>query len=70
MAENNLPIEVLDFVAGNDIEATISNIKRYKKVTEQLAEEYAKKIVLEKLGASQYVPPSSNELNSSTSMWS
>lgn len=35
MSENNLPMEVLDFVTGKDIESTISNIERFKNLTEK-----------------------------------
>ena len=69
MSENNLPMEMLDFVTGKDIESTINNIDRFKKLIETMVNKQADKIVHEKLGSSSYVPPSSNFSNSHGSMW-
>lgn len=72
MAENNLPLDILDFVAGKDIETTISNIKRFKTLVESYVDKLVKSQVQEKFKYSSYEPPisSSNNSNSSSkSMW-
>ncbi|NFO47242.1 DUF4355 domain-containing protein [Clostridium botulinum] len=60
MVENNLPMEILDFVAGKDVETTISNIKRFKKLTEDHAMELAQKEIMRRLGECSYTPPGEN----------
>ena len=72
MAENNLPLEVLDFVAGADIQSTIDNINRFKEMVEGMVEKRARKIMDEKLHLSNYKPPSASPfagLKDSSSMW-
>ncbi|WP_252237881.1 DUF4355 domain-containing protein [Clostridium sp. VAP51] len=60
MVENNLPMEILDFVAGKDVETTISNIKRFKKLTEDHAMELAQKEIVRRMGEGCYTPPGEN----------
>lgn len=70
MAENKLPLEVLDFVAGKDTETTIKNIEKFKGFVENMAQGIADKKVLEKLGAGAYTPPTSpKNFSNSGSMW-
>ena len=72
MAENNLPLEVLDFVAGKDIQSTIDNINRFKEMVEGMVEKRARKIMDEKLGKSNYRPASTSPfagLKDNSSMW-
>ena len=72
MAENNLPLEVLDFVASDNIQSTINNINRFKSLVEDMVEKRARKIMDEKLGLSNYKPPSASQfsgLKSNSSMW-
>ena len=72
MAENNLPLEVLDFVAGDNIQSTIDNIDRFKKMVEDMVEKRARKIMDEKLHLSNYRPQSPSlfaGLESNSSMW-
>ena len=72
MAENNLPLEVLDFVASDNIQSTIDNINRFKSLVEDMVEKRARKIMDEKLGLSNYKPPSASQfsgLSSNSSMW-
>ncbi|WP_154826714.1 DUF4355 domain-containing protein [Clostridium butyricum] len=71
MAENKLPMEILDFVAGKDIETTITNIGRFKELAEKFVADGIQKEVDRRLKASAYVPGSSANLLgfSSGSMW-
>lgn len=71
MAENKLPMEILDFVAGKDIETTITNIGRFKELTEKFVADGIQKEVDLRLKASAYVPGGSSNLLgfSSGSMW-
>ena len=72
MAENNLPLEVLDFVAGDNIQSTIDNINRFKSLVEDMVEKRARKIMDEKLRLSNYRPQSTSQfsgLSSNSSMW-
>ena len=72
MAENNLPLEVLDFVAGGDIQSTIDNINRFKSLVEDMVEKRARKIIDEKLHLSNYKPQSTSQfagLKNNSSMW-
>lgn len=69
MAENNLPMDILDFVAGKDIESTISNIERFKKLTDEYVADKVQDEVLKKLSAGAYTPSSDLSFISSGSMW-
>ena len=72
MAENKLPLEIMDFVAGKDIETTITNIGRFKELVEGMVEKRSQEILKEKLGKSSYKPVSNNvfsELKTNSSMW-
>ncbi|NFE83999.1 DUF4355 domain-containing protein [Clostridium botulinum] len=71
MAENNLPMEILDFVAGKDVETTISNIERFKSTTDTYIAKRVQDGIEERLRRNAYVPPSNdNNFGSSHgSMW-
>ncbi|NFI30844.1 DUF4355 domain-containing protein [Clostridium botulinum] len=70
MAENNLPMEILDFVAGKDVETTISNIERFKSTTDTYIAKRVQDGIEERLRRNAYVPPSSNNFGSyNSSMW-
>ncbi|MBS5982828.1 MAG: DUF4355 domain-containing protein [Clostridium butyricum] len=69
MAENKLPMEIVDFVAGKDIETTISNIERFKSITEKLVEAKAHDEVLKKLSAGAYKPGGGSGFVDRGSMW-
>lgn len=70
MAENSLPLEVLDFVAGADTKTTIKNIEKFKSFVENTAQRMSDKIVKEKLGAGAYAPPTSpKSFGNGSSMW-
>lgn len=71
MAENNLPMEILDFVAGKDVESTVKNIERFKSITDKFVIEEAQKEINERLSAGAYTPPGGglNNFTSSGSMW-
>lgn len=69
MSENKLPLDILDFVAGKDVECTIANIERFKV----FIDEYAQMKLHERLGNFDYKPPGSNldkeGIISKRSMW-
>jgi len=70
MAENNLPMEILDFVAGKNVENTISNIERFKTLTDTYIKNNVDKEVIRRFKQGSYVPPGSNGHGSSCgSMW-
>ncbi len=71
MAENNLPMDILDFVAGKDVETTISNIERFKSTTDTYIAKKVQDGIDERLRRNVYIPPSSdNDFGSSHgSMW-
>ena len=72
MAENNLPLEVLDFVAGKDIQSTITNIERFKKLVEDMVDKQSREIIKQKLGESHYRPIGESPfagLKDNSSMW-
>ena len=71
MAENNLPMEIVDFVAGKDVESTIKNIERFKSITDKFVMEEAQKEINKRLSAGAYTPPGGglNNFTSSGSMW-
>lgn len=70
MAENNIPMEILDFVAGKDVEATISNIERFKTLTESYINDGIEKEVTRRFKQFSYTPPGENGHGSSYgSMW-
>jgi len=60
MVESNLPIEILDFVAGKDIESTISNIDRFKNLTDKYIQTGIDKEVRRRFRESSYIPPGEN----------
>ncbi|NFN80395.1 DUF4355 domain-containing protein [Clostridium botulinum] len=71
MAENNLPMEILDFVAGKDVETTISNIERFKSTTDTYITKKVQDGIEERLRRNAYVPPSNDNNFGSyhSSMW-
>ncbi|MBN1053080.1 DUF4355 domain-containing protein [Clostridium botulinum] len=71
MAENNLPMEILGFVAGKDVETTISNIERFKSTTDTYIAKKVQDGIEERLRRNVYIPPSNdNNFGSSHgSMW-
>lgn len=68
MAKNNIPMEILDFVAGKDVETTISNIERFKTLTDKYIQDGTQKEIERRMKRS-YKPPSSSGLFEGGSMW-
>lgn len=68
MAANNLPIDVLDFIAGKDLDSTVNNIKRFTALTDKIADKKAQEVIKERFKSSAYTPPS-DEGRLSSSMW-
>lgn len=71
MAESNLPMDILDFIAGKDIEATITNIGRFKEFAQKYIDYEVDKEVDRRFSASAYTPPGGQGyLIDDGSMWS
>ncbi|MFR4583219.1 DUF4355 domain-containing protein [Clostridium cadaveris] len=70
MAENNLPIDILDFVSGKDLESTINNIKRFKDLTDKIVDKKVQEGIEERFKSSAYTPGGGGGLSGSYgSMW-
>lgn len=70
MAENNLPIDILDFVSGKDLESTINNIKRFKDITDKIVNKKVQEGIKERFKSSAYTPGGESGLSGSYgSMW-
>lgn len=70
MAENNLPIDILDFVSGKDLESTINNIKRFKDLTDKIVDKKVQEGIEERFKSSAYTPGGGSGLSGSYgSMW-
>ncbi|MDU1315209.1 MAG: DUF4355 domain-containing protein [Clostridium septicum] len=70
MAENNLPMDILDFVADKDIETTITNIGRFKELTQKYVDDGVKNEVNRRFKECAYTPPGDQVFSShSGSMW-
>ena len=68
MVDNNLPMELLNYVAGKDVETTIKNVENFTNLLNNMVKERADIIVNKKLEQSAYTPPGSN-LTYHSSMW-
>ena len=68
MVDNNLPMELLNYVAGKDVETTVKNIENFTNILNNMVKERAQVIVNEKLEQGAYAPPGSN-LTYHSSMW-
>ena len=72
MAENKLPLEILDFVAGADIQSTIKNIERFKSLVEDMVNKHSQEVIRKRLGESNYRPIGESQfagLKDNSSMW-
>lgn len=70
MMENNLPIDILDFISGKDLKSTINNIERFKDLTDKVVDNKVKEGIKERLKSSAYTPGGGNGLSGSYgSMW-
>ena len=68
MVDNNLPMELLNYVAGKDVETTIKNVENFTNLLNNMVKERADIIVNKKLEQGAYNPPGSN-LAHHSSMW-
>ncbi|CAI3550463.1 capsid assembly scaffolding protein Gp46 family protein [Clostridium neonatale] len=60
MVENKLPLELLNFVAGKDLEETTNKIKKFNSIVGTLIDEREKAIIKAHLSAGNYIPPGEN----------
>lgn len=68
MVENKLPMELLNYIAGKDVESTVANIENFKGILDTMVETRAHDIVLAKLGESAYTPGGDSS-SYTPSMW-
>lgn len=68
MVENKLPMELLNYIAGKDVESTITNIENFKNILDDMVESRSRDIVLEKLGQGAYAPGGDSS-SYTPSMW-
>lgn len=70
MAENNLPLDILDFVTGKDLESTINNIERFKNLTSDYISKSVQEEVDNRLKHNCYIPPINSDSGTTvSSMW-
>lgn len=70
ISKNGLDPKVLKFVAGSDIESTLSNIKEFKELLNELVENKSKQMVDELFKNNSTIPSRSEKISNTTgSMW-
>ena len=70
ISKNGLDPKVLKFVAGSDIESTLSNIKEFKELLNELVENKSKQMVDELFKNNSTIPSRSERISKTTgSMW-
>lgn len=60
MSDNKLPMELIDFVAGKDLEDTVSRTQKFNNIVGDLVERHRQEWVNEWLKAGNYTPPGEN----------
>ena len=60
MSENKLPLELLDFVAGKDLEETTSKIERFNNIVGDLVEQHRQAWANKWIKECSYTPPGEN----------
>ena len=60
MSENKLPLELLDFVAGKDVDETVSKIEKFNKIVEDLIEVHRQEWANKWIKECSYAPPGEN----------
>ena len=68
ITKNNLPLSILEFVAGKDVEDTVNRTERFNNILNELIEKHRKEWAHKWLLKGSYIPPGENgvgELDSS-----
>lgn len=60
MNDNNLPLDILEFVSGKDEEDTVNKIEKFNKILAELIEKHREKWVDEYMKECSYIPPGDN----------
>ena len=60
MSDNKLPMELLDFIAGKDLEDTVSRTEKFNDIVGNLVEQHRQSWVKEQVSAGNYIPPGEN----------
>lgn len=60
MAQNKLPMELLDFIAGKDLEDTVNKIEKFSTIVSGIVEQYRQSWVNDWMKKGSYIPPGEN----------
>lgn len=60
MSENNLPLSILEFVAGKDLEDTIKKIEKFNNIMGDIIEKHRQEWANKWISKGSYVPPGEN----------
>lgn len=60
MSQNKLPMELLDFVAGKDLEDTIDKIEKFNTIVSEIVEQHRQSWINEWMKRGSYTPPGEN----------
>lgn len=60
MADNKLPMEIIDFVAGKDFEDTVSRTEKFNNIVGDLVERHRQEWVNKWIKDCSYIPPGEN----------
>lgn len=60
MSENNLPLSILEFVAGTNVEDTVKKIERFNTILNEIVEKHRREWANKWLLKSSYIPPGEN----------
>lgn len=67
MSENNLPLSILEFVAGTNVEDTVKKIERFNTILSEIVEKHRQEWAHKWLLKGSYVPPGENGTGELTS---
>lgn len=60
ITKNNLPLSILEFVAGKDVEDTVNRTERFNNILSELIEKHRQEWVEKAFKHCSYVPPGDN----------
>lgn len=67
MNENNLPLSILEFVAGKDLEDTIKKIEKFNNIMGDIIEKHRQEWADKWISRGSYTPPGENGIGEFTS---
>lgn len=60
MAENHLPMELLNFVSGENLEETVNKLEQFNNIISNIIEQNRQAWVTEWMKEGSYIPPGDN----------